>query len=236
MGIVDVGQRFVRDLEQGMHRAQRRQPLLAGRLLETVSQLLGGLAGQRRRVGVIRRPPAVGGDVDDEVAQGCRVGWEEQNLGNCRELRLEALLGGLLPEGVEVRRERHVRVQLGVLVLESVDHRAVVGGAVRICAAVDRCVSGSLDQRYEVGPKGSAVGVVRIHLGDDLVGAHLRPHREKAAGELVKAEEEHRRELECVAGLGAAAEVPGLPRHYGGHAGYAAGLAERGHRVGDLGG
>src|SRR5574340_858306 len=46
--------------------------------------------------------------------------------------------------------------------------------------SVEDRVARLLDQRREVLPEGVAVGVVRIHAGDDLVGAHLVPHRHEA--------------------------------------------------------
>ena len=128
----------------------------------------------------------------DQRAQGDRVGGEQEHLRDRRDLRLPALLRGLLPERVEVRGQRAVAEDLGVLGLEQGDHRRVTGREVGVGAPIDDRVAGLLDERHEAAAERIAVGVIRVLDRHDLVGRDAVPHRHEAALELLEAEEEHR--------------------------------------------
>src|SRR5207248_4087755 len=118
--------------------------------------------------------------------------------------------------------------------LEVTDDAAVVLGAVRIGAAIDVVEAGLSGEKLEPGlvvAEGVAIGIVGVGEGDDLVGVHPIPHRDKALAELLHAEEEHGREVESGPGFAAAREEPGLPGHDRRNAGYAVGLADIGDRI-----
>src|SRR5207248_2570303 len=99
--------------------------------------------------------------------------------------------------------------------LEVTDDAAVVLGAVRIGAAIDVVEAGLSGEKLEPGlvvTEGVAIGIVGVGEGDDLVGVHPIPHRDKALAELLHAEEEHGREVESGPGFAAARRGPGCRR------------------------
>ena len=221
MRVAGGDQGRVGDLEEAVI-GQRLHPLLAGGRLVLVGDLLAGLPGQRGLPRHVRRPPRVGGDVVDQAAERLDVRREQQHLGHRGQLRLEALLGGLLPEHVEVRRQRDVGVEVAVGPLEQADHRGVVGEPVGVGRRVDQRVAGRLGEERPGGAEGVAVRVVRERAADDLVGVQLGVdpvhHRDEGVAQVVHAEEVHRGPLGLERALArgrvaAQVGVPGLPGH-----------------------
>ena len=216
MRVTDTGERLVGYLEQAVGAADRLDPLPAGLLLERAREDFRGQLGVQRGGGrQVRAPPGVGGDVLDQRPERGRIGREQQHLGHRRQFRLPALLVGLLPEDVEVRRQRAVAHVLAVVGLELGDHRGVVGGPVGVGAAVNRFVARRRDEGRQDRPERVAVGVVRVHAGHVLVLAREPvPHGHETALEFLQAEEEHGAVLERRGRGGrvaAQAAVPGLP-------------------------
>src|SRR5205823_7532707 len=112
---------------------------------------------------------------------------------------------------------------LAVLLDEARDLRAVVVGSVLVRPGVDNRVPGLPEQRPERTADGVAVGVVRPHHGDLLVGRDLWPQVGVRKEELLhaKAVMKGRLEWRRLADFAPASQVPGLPGHDGRDAGNA---------------
>ena len=190
-----------------------------------------------------RRPPALGGEPVADRADGLHLGREQQGLADGRGDGLELLLVRLLPEVDEVRRDEDAAEDLAAGRLELADLRRVILGAVLEPAAVDHRVARLLEHRrltgLGVGPA-EAVGVVRPHGADLLVGLELVPHAGEHGGDVLEAPEDVVGPREGLVGRGAAAEEVRLPRAVVGDAGHLQSfrlVGDRVHRVrrgGDL--
>ena len=209
--IADRAERRLGHLEQRVRGSDGLGPLAARLRLVGTGESAGRLAVERGVVRHVGTPPRVGRDVIHQRAERGDVRGEQQHLGDRGQLRLESLLGSLLPEGVEVRGQRAVAVDLAVLGLELRDHRGVVSGPVCVGAAVDDLIAGRLDQRLESLPERGAVRVVRVHAGHFFVVLDPVPHRHEAALELRQAEEEHGAVLEGRGRLERVAAQAGVP-------------------------
>src|SRR5665811_2634221 len=82
--------------------ADRLRPRPVGRLGVAVGELLGALVGKAGLERVMRRPPDFAGEPVAAFAQRVDDGGEQQRLADSDDLRLEALLRRLRPEGREV--------------------------------------------------------------------------------------------------------------------------------------
>src|SRR5579859_1938680 len=228
------------DLEDRDRGADLLQPLASGRLRVGVGDLLVGHAERRRAIRPCGAPVDGRGEVVPEAAEGDDLGGEQARLRDLRDLHLlcVALLRRLPPEGREVGRQRERVEDLAVLGLELRDLGREVRRAVLVRARVDDGEAGLREQRGERAADRVAVGVVRVEHADLLVRLDRAvPLRDVGAGEVGDAEAEVVRPLERVlaARLGAAAEVPGLPRLHGRDLRDARRLARVGDRVVHLG-
>ena len=173
-----------------------------------------------------------------EVAERLDVRREQAGLGDLADLDLagQPLLRRLTPEGREIRRDREGVEDLHAFLLEQRDLRGIVGRTGFIGARIDDGETLLGEQRREVGADGVAVGVVRIHDADLLVGLDQVPLRDVGLEELADAEAEMIGPFEGRrrARLGAAAEVPGFPWHDRRQTGYAGRFAGISHRVDHL--
>ncbi len=115
-----------RDLEVGVLEADRLGPLLAGRGLVGVAELLRGLAGEVRLERVVMRPPNLGRHARAAIAQRLDRGREQQRLGRRHDLRPIALLGALGPEDRELRRVEDAAAHLAIRLLQLGDLRGEV--------------------------------------------------------------------------------------------------------------
>src|SRR5262245_11119759 len=203
------------DLEERVNEAERLRPLLLRLLRVGGGQLAGGGPGERRLERMLRRPPDLGRHAVAEVAQRLDRAREQQGLAHRGDLWSESLLRGLLPEGRPVRRQRHARDDLDLLVLERRDLRRVIVGQVGIAPGVDHLVAGLAERRREpallVAP-GVAVAVVGPERADDLAGRHGVPHVDEHADDVLEPPEVVIGPLEAGLGLAPAAEEPRLPR------------------------
>src|SRR5207248_4513346 len=118
-------------------------------------------------------------------------------------------------ESRKVGRDRKRIEDLAVLLDEPRDLRAVVVGPVLVRPGVDDRVPGLLEEWPERAADGVAVGVVRPHDGDLLVGRDLWPQVGIGKEELLhaKAVMEGRLERRRLADFASASKVPGLPGH-----------------------
>src|SRR5215213_5315637 len=184
-----------------------------------------------------RCPPDLGRDVLTEGAQGLDRAREQQGLADRGDLRPEPLLGGLLPEGGEVGRDRHTGDDLGVGALELGDLGGEVVGLVLVAARVDDLVAGLLEGGGEallgVAP-GVAVAVVGPQGPDDLVVRDVAPEVGEHLDDVLQPPEEVVGPLERLLGVALAAEEVRLPGGDAGDGGHAVGLGLVGHRVGRL--
>src|SRR5207248_8885963 len=163
--------------EQREARAELLVPLLAGRGLVPVAELLARLAGQRRLVRPCRSPVDAGREAVADRTEGRDLRRKEARLGDLADLHMlrVPLLRRLAPESRKVGRNRKRIEDLAVLLDEARDLRAVVVGSVLVRPGVDDRVPGLPEQRPERTADGVAVGVVRPHHGDLLVGRDLWP-------------------------------------------------------------
>src|SRR5258708_23435640 len=124
-------------------------PLIARLSHVSVSELLARQSRQRRLVRPRLRPVHAGVETVAYGTEGRDLRWEQTGLGDLADLHVlrVSLLGGLAPEGGEVRRNGKGVEDLAVLPYELLDLCRVVVGAVLVSACVDDRVARAFVQR-----------------------------------------------------------------------------------------
>ena len=185
-------------------------------------------------------PVAQAGDVVGECTERFHLRGKQAGLGDALDFDGlgETLLRRLPPERGEVGRDRHAGEDLHAGRFIFCDLRRIVGGAVFVAARIEHSEAGFFENRNHMLAQRIAVGVVGEHNADLFVGRHraVIPFRNIRLGEFGDAEREVIGPLERrrFAGLGAAAEVPGFPRHHGGDARHARRFTGVRHRIDDF--
>ena len=220
-------------VEQRQARAELLGPLFAEGVLVPSGEILGRDVRQGRGVWEGRSPVRAAGEADPDGAESFHLGREQAGLRDLRDLGFVALLDGLLPKGDKVRRDGERIEDFALLGLEFGDLRGVVVRPIGVGARIDNEVALLGQQGAQFPPDGVAVGVVRPHHADFLVGWDLGPEVGVGEVELLDAEAKVIGVLEGVllAGFGASAVVPRFPRHDGGDARHTSSFARVGHGI-----
>ena len=212
-------------------------PLFTGRLFETLGQLFGAGATQRRLERMGRAPPHFRGQTIGRVADRFHGGGEQQRFADRGDLRLVTLLRGLGPKGFEIRRDHHTGQDLVVGFLERGDLCAEILRQILVAPRIVKLVAlrGERFGEADIGiTPGVAVAVVREQSANLFVGRHLAPHIGEHGDDVFQTPKEMIGPIESHIGLTAAAEEPRLPRTYGGNAGNLIQLRLIGNRVSRL--
>ena len=187
---------------------------------------------------MMRRPPDFAGEPVAAFAQRVDDGGEQQRLADGDDLRLEALLRRLRPEGREVGRDHVAGDDLRAGRLERRNLRGEIVVHELIAAGIDELepALGKRRREPDVGiAPGIAVGVVGEQPADHLVGRQFVPQRQEGGDHVFQAPEEMIGPGEALLRVALAAEEIRLPRAVGGDAGHLVDLGLVGDRIGGVG-
>src|SRR6185503_6080524 len=127
---------------------------------------------------MVRRPPDLAAETITALTQRLDNRREQQRLSDGDDLRPEALLCGLRPEGREIRRDhvagdnvRAGRLECRDLRREVAVHELIASGVVQLVTGLCQC---GRQPKVWITP-GIAVGIIWKKTADHLVGRELVP-------------------------------------------------------------
>src|SRR5512139_679565 len=182
----------------------------------------------------MRRPPDLAAEAIAALAEGFDHGWEKQGLTNGDDLRSEALLCRLRPEGYEIRRDHVAGDDFRARCLERRNLRREIAVHELVAAGIVQLVAGFCEGRRQaqlwVAP-GIAIGIVRKKAADDFVGRKLIPQRQERGDDVLEPPEEMVRPGKALLRIALAAEEIRLPRTIRGDARHLVDFGLIGNRV-----
>ena len=153
--------------------------MLAGILFVPGGEIAAIDPGEARLIGVVGRPPHFAGHADAARPERRDVRGEQEGLAEGDDLRLVALLGALIVEAGEIRREEIAGDDLDAGLLEGGDLRREVVAESRELTGIDDREARLLDR----GDEGVVPGIVVLRRveerADDLVGVLVLPQADE---------------------------------------------------------
>ena len=190
---------------------------------------------------MVRRPPNFRGKIVAVLAQRFDRDREQNGLADRSNLRLEALLRRLVPEGGEIGRDHHAGDDFAIRLFERGDLRREVVGEILIAAGIGQREAELVEDRREadlLAAPGVAVTIIGEQSADRFVGADLLPHVGEDADDVFETPEEMIRVVEglprrrAAGRIGLPADEVRLPRRDRRDARHLLDFALRGDRVG----